>query len=325
MNDSALSKQALSKTLMDFAQTRHKIAPEIIQTPLLKLDHGDHTLYIKPECFQSIGSFKIRSGASALVNLKSEDLKNGIITASAGNFAQGLAQAASSRKIPLKVIAPKSASSVKISKLNKMGVNVKTVDFDVWWDTMITRKAQEPGYFIHPVSEISVILGNGGIGLELCEQLADIDNIIVPFGGGGLVSGIALAARLSGFKGKIIACEIETSIPLMCAKNAGRPVKVNREPSWVDGIGSNGVLNEMWPLLDKVVDEVITITHSEAASALRLLAQKLSIIAEGAGAVAVAAGLKNQFLGSKTVAILSGGNIDMCTFSEILLGKDTVY
>ena len=190
---------------------------------------------------------------------------------------------------------------------------------------MITRKAQEPGYFIHPVSEISVILGNGGIGLELCEQLANIDNIIVPFGGGGLISGIALAARLSGFKGKIIACEIETSIPLMCAKNAGRPVKVNREPSWVDGIGSNGVLNEMWPLLDKVVDEVITITHSEAASALRLLAQKLSIIAEGAGAVAVAAGLKNRFLGSKTVSILSGGNIDMCTFSKILLGKDTVY
>mgnify|MGYP001383593745 CR=1 FL=1 len=322
MNDSALSKQALSKTLLDFAQTRKKIAPEIIQTPLLKLDHGDNTLYIKPECFQSIGSFKIRSGASALVNLKSEDLKNGIITASAGNFGQGLAKVANSRNLPLKVIAPDTSSKTKIKALKVLGAHVEIVSFDSWWNVMMTRNSHDKRLFIHPVSELSVILGNGSVGLEVVKQLPKIENIIVPFGGGGLISGIALAARASGFTGKIIGCEIESSTPLTAAKKAGKPVKVERGKSWVDGIGSNGVLREMWPLLDKLVDDVIVVSHSEAAAALRSLAKDLSLISEGAGAVAVAAGMNPRFSGTNTVSIVSGGNIDFSTYASILGGND---
>ena len=319
---SNLSELAFLSTLKDFEVARDKIAKDAIETPVLSMKTTDNTLFIKPECLQSVGSFKIRAGSYALENIQIEQLKNGLVTASAGNFGQGLAKAAFSRNISLKVIAPDTSSKTKIKALELLGADVKIVNFDEWWQVMMTRNSHDKGLFIHPVSELSVILGNGSIGLEVVKQLPKIENIIVPFGGGGLISGIALAARASGFTGKIIGCEIESSTPLTAAKKAGKPVKVERGKSWVDGIGSNGVLREMWPLLDKLVDDVIVVSHSEAAAALRSLAKNLSLISEGAGAVAVAAGMNPRFFGTNTVSIVSGGNIDFSTYASILNGND---
>ena len=321
MQNKTLSDQAFSATLNDFQTVRDKIIDDIVTTPIHQIHLNKHTLYLKSETFQSVGSFKIRAGSSALESIPVKKLSKGIITPSAGNFGQGIARAALKRKIPITVIAPNTSSKVKITELQRMGAAVKIVNFHTWWNVMMSRYTDSSATFVHPVSELSVILGNGSIGLELIKQLPDLENIIVPVGGGGLICGIALALKAARVKCKIIACEIETSTPLKAAKLIGKPVKVARGKSWVDGIGSNSVLEEMWPLLNLLVDEVVTISHQEAAFAMQLLDKKLSIISEGAGAVAVAAGLRPQFFGTKTVSVITGGNIDTNTYAEIIAGN----
>jgi threonine dehydratase len=182
----------------------------------------------------------------------------------------------------------------------------------------MTRSSGVDGFFIHPVAELEVIIGNGGIGLEIFTQCPDVEVIIVPFGGGGMISGIALAMKALGKTPKIIACEIESSTPLKAAKKQGKPVKVERGKSWVDGIGSTTVLPEMWPLLDELVDDVIVVSHREAENALRSLSSKSHLISEGAGAVALAAASKPEFSGKNIVAVISGSNIDQDTYIKIL-------
>ena len=166
-------------------------------------------------------------------------------------------------------------------------------------------------------------MGNGTIGLEIAEQVPEADTVVVPVGGGGMISGIALAMRTAGRNVRIIAAEIESSVPVRKAKAAGHPVKTERGPSWVDGIGSTTVLDEMWPLIDQLVDDTITITHDEAAEALRLLASKSHLVVEGAAAVAAAAALHPLLAGRNVVAVLSGGNIDRATYARILTGRST--
>ena len=241
-----------------------------------------------------------------------------MVTASAGNFGQGVAKAAQNRGLPVHVIVPDTAAKVKIKALKDLGATVTTVPFSDWWNVMMTRSAGVDGFFIHPVAELEVIIGNGGIGLEIFTQCPGVEVIIVPFGGGGMISGIALAMKALGKTPKIIACEIESSTPLKAAKKQGKPVKVERGKSWVDGIGSTTVLPEMWPLLDELVDKVIVVSHREAENALRSLSSKSHLISEGAGAVALAAALKPEFSGKNIVAVISGSNIDQDTYTKIL-------
>ncbi|MFT6696265.1 MAG: threonine dehydratase, partial [Paracoccaceae bacterium] len=176
------------------------------------------------------------------------------------------------------------------------------------------------GFFIHPVAELAVVIGNGTIGLEIAQQVPDVDTVVVPVGGGGLISGIALALKAAGRNVRIVACEIESATPLASAKAAGRPVEVPRGKSWVDGIGSTSVLSDMWPLLDHLVSEVIVVSHEEAADALRLLAKRSHLVVEGAGAVAVAAAMHPSLAGRKVVSVVSGGNIDANTYAQVLTG-----
>ena len=240
------------------------------------------------------------------------------MTASAGNFGQGVAKAAQNRGLPVHVIVPDTAAKVKVNALLNLGAKVTTVSFSDWWEIMMTRSAGVDGFFIHPVAELEVIIGNGGIGLEIFSQCPDVDVIVVPFGGGGMISGIALVMKALGKTPLIVACEIESSTPLKSAKSKGKPVKVERGKSWIDGIGSTSVLPEMWPLLDKLVDKVIVVSHLEAERALRSLSSKAHLVSEGAGAVALAAAMKPQFSGKNVVAVISGGNIDPKTYGEIL-------
>jgi threonine dehydratase len=174
------------------------------------------------------------------------------------------------------------------------------------------------GTFVHPVCELGVILGNGSIGLELAEDWPELDTVVVPFGGGGLSSGIALALRASARRPRIVACEIETAASLAAAFAAGKPTRITRQPSFVDGIGSNSVLDEMWPLIRELIDDVIVVTLDEARSALRELAFRNHLVAEGAGAVALAAALSRRCTGRNVAAIISGGNIDAPTLCQIL-------
>ena len=318
MGSLSISEAAFQLSLKDFEEAAYRISNDVIVTPLLPFECADRKLMLKAECLQELGSFKIRAGANAIESANEKDLINGVVTASAGNFGQGVAKAAQNRGLPVHVIVPDTAAKVKVNALLNLGAKVTTVSFSDWWKIMMTRSAGVDGFFIHPVAELEVIIGNGGIGLEIFSQCPDVDVIVVPFGGGGMISGIALVMKALGKTPLIVACEIESSTPLKSAKSKGKPVKVERGKSWIDGIGSTSVLPEMWPLLDKLVDKVIVVSHLEAERALRSLSSKAHLVSEGAGAVALAAAMKPQFSGKNVVAVISGGNIDPKTYGEIL-------
>jgi len=318
MGSLSISEAAFQLSFKDFEEAAYRISNDVIVTPLLPFECADRKLMLKAECLQELGSFKIRAGANAIESANEKDLINGVVTASAGNFGQGVAKAAQNRGLPVHVIVPDTAAKVKVNALLNLGAKVTTVSFSDWWEIMMTRSAGVDGFFIHPVAELEVIIGNGGIGLEIFSQCPDVDVIVVPFGGGGMISGIALVMKALGKAPLIVACEIESSTPLKSAKSKGKPVKVERGKSWIDGIGSTSVLPEMWPLLDKLVDKVIVVSHLEAERALRSLSSKAHLVSEGAGAVALAAAMKPQFSGKNVVAVISGGNIDPKTYGEIL-------
>jgi threonine dehydratase len=318
-----LAETVLSATLADFEAAARRIAKDAIRTPALPFPATDRVLHLKAECLQPLGSFKIRAAANAIATADPETLKDGVITGSAGNFGQGIALAANSRGLPVKVFVPDTSAEVKIAALREMGAEVQIVTFDDWWQILMTRATGTPGLFVHPVAEVAVVMGNGTIGLEIAEQVPEADTVVVPVGGGGMISGIALALKASGRKVRIIAAEIESSVPVRKAKAAGHPVKTERGKSWVDGIGSTTVLDEMWPLIDRLVDDTITITHDEAAEALRLLAAKSHLVVEGAAAVSAAATLHPSLAGHNVVAVLSGGNIDLATYARFLTGAST--
>ena len=318
MENLSISEAAFQLTLEDFKTAANRISSDVLITPLLPFELSDRKLTLKAECLQKLGSFKIRAGANAIESANKKDLLNGVVTASAGNFGQGVAKAAQNRGLPVHVIVPDTAAKVKVNALLDLGAKVTTVSFSDWWGIMMTKSAGVDGFFIHPVAELEVIIGNGGIGLEIFSQCPKVDAIVVPFGGGGMISGIALAMKALGKKPLIVACEIESSTPLKSAKSKGKPVKVERGKSWIDGIGSTSVLPEMWPLLDELVDSVIVVSHLEAEEALRSLSSKAHLVSEGAGAVALAAAMKPQFSGKNVVAVISGGNIDSKIYGEIL-------
>jgi len=309
--------------LQDFVGVAERIRGDIIRTPLLPCTSGTKTIRLKAECLQPLGSFKIRAAASVLQTMDPGDLQRGVATASAGNFAQGLGLAARRRGIALTVHAPDSAAKVKLEAIRSLGARVAIHNFADWWSIMTTRETgADDGVFIHPVCEAGVILGNGSIGLELAEDWPEMDKVVIPFGGGGLSSGIALALRALSRKVRIVACEVETSPALAAAFAANAPVRVERHPSFVDGIGSNGVLEEMWPLVKELIDDVVVVTLSEVKAAVRVLALRHHLIAEGAGATALAAALSPRCKGTNVAAVITGGNIDAAVLCPILSGAD---
>jgi threonine dehydratase len=311
-------------SLARFSQAAMQISGDIVRTPLLPYPADDgRTLRLKAENLQPLGSFKIRAGAYALASVADAARRGGIATASAGNFAQGLALAALRRHMGLTVHVPDTAATIKIDALKKLGAIVVAHPFERWWSIMSTRDTgARDGLFIHPVAEPTVICGNGTIGLELAEDWPQLDTVVVPFGGGGLVSGIALALRALRRQVRVIACEVETSTPLAAAFAAGHPVRVERRSSFVDGIGSHGVLEEMWPLVRRLVDEVIVVSIAEVKAALRALVCRSHVVTEGAGAAALAAALSPRCGGTNVAAVLSGGNVDPAQLSAILAEQD---
>jgi threonine dehydratase len=299
---------------------RRNIAPLAFRTPLVRC-HADAPaeVFLKLENLQPIGSFKIRGAANVMALTPRTQLDRGVLTASAGNMAQGVAFCARRLGIKATIIAPDTAPATKTLAVERMGGHVIKVPFTEWWHTFETRSY--PGIdatFIHAFDDPHVMAGNGTIALELLEDLPDLDAVVIPFGGGGLSCGIAAVLRALAPRAKIYAAEIETAAPLAASLAAGAPSMAEYSPSFVDGIGSKTVFPNMFEHARKLLDGSLVVTLNEAAHAMKLVAERNRVIVEGAAACAVAAALSGRAGSGKTVAIVSGGNIDLDKFASLV-------
>jgi threonine dehydratase len=295
-----------------------------VRTPLVRLDvpADGADIYLKLENLQPIGSFKIRGATNAIRQASPDEIAGGVVTASAGNMAQGVAWAAREAGVPCTVIVPEHAPQTKLAAIERLGGRTEKVPFERWWQA-ITESRMEgvEGRFVHPVADDDVMAGNGTIGLEIAEDLPNPDAVLIPFGGGGLTVGIASALRAFAPQARVYPVEPETAAPLAASLAAGSPQEVDYRASFVDGAGARTVLPEMWPLVREVVDGSLTVSLDEAAGAIRLLAERARVIAEGAGALGVAAALSGRAGDGKIVCVVSGGNIDFSTLVTILQGQ----
>lgn len=309
--------------LSEIEAARERLRGVITRTPLvpLNVDGAPAAIHLKLENLQPIGSFKLRGAFNAMAVATPEQLAHGVYTASAGNMAQGVAWSARMLGVPCTVVVPDHAPATKLAAIERMGGTIVKVPFDVWWNVIITHSYDGiDGLFIHPVSNRAVMAGNGTIGLEILDDLADVDTVVIPYGGGGLSCGIASALRARKPSVKIYAAEVETAAPLAPSLAAGHPVPTDYTPTFVDGIGGKSVLAEMWPMAQALLDGSIVVSVAEIAAAVKTLAERNRVIAEGAGAAAVAAALTGRAGSGKVVCIVSGGNIDAGKLTTILAG-----
>ena len=308
-------------TLEDVRRARELIAGAAIRTPLVRLNVWDAPaeIFLKLENLQPIGSFKIRGAATAMNLMSRAELAKGVLTASAGNMAQGVAWNARRLGIRCTVIAPDTAPQTKVRAVERLGGRVITVPFDRWWQTFSDRSFPEiDGTFVHPFDDERVMAGNGTIGLELLEDLPKLDSVLIPWGGGGLAIGIATALRALKPSVRIYAVEAETGAPLAASWKAGSPQVVDYKPSFVDGIGSKTVFANMFALAQDLLDGSFTASLDEIAAAVKLIAERNRVIAEGAGAVALAVALTGKAGTGQVACIVSGGNIDAAKLATIL-------
>ncbi|MFQ5983142.1 MAG: threonine/serine dehydratase [Woeseiaceae bacterium] len=306
----------------DIQAARRRIADSAIRSPLIRLnvDDAPAEIWLKLENLQPIGSFKLRGAGNAMALAEPDSLGRGVYTASAGNMAQGVAWTARRLGIPCSVIVPESAPRTKLAASARLGAKIVEVPFDTWWQVLEARRYPGmEGLFIHPVSEPQVIAGNATIGLETLEDLPDVDAVLVPYGGGGLSCGIATAIHATRPEVPVWACEPATAAPLAASLEAGKPVDIDYRPSFVDGCGGKRLLPEMWPMAREQLSGSLVCGLDEIARAVRLLFLRNRVVAEGAGALAVAAALSGKAGNGKVVCVVSGGNIDASMLSEILI------
>jgi len=316
-----MSSEPIPLEAIRAAQVR--ISDVALRTPLVRLNAASDAaeIFLKLENLQPIGSFKIR-GASNAMALRSPDLlAKGVYTASAGNMAQGVAWNARRLGIPCTVIVPDHAPETKLAAITRLGATITKVPFDAWWQVIVTHRFEDQaGLFIHPVSDRDVMAGNATIGLEILADMPDVDAIVIPYGGGGLSSGIASAVRALKPNTRIFAAEVSTAAPLAASLAEDDIREVTYSASFVDGIGSKSVLPDMWPLVRRLLDGSLVVDLQQIAEAIRLLAERNRIIAEGAGAAPVAAALAGMAGSGKVVCVVSGGNIDLAKLAKILGG-----
>ena len=263
---------------------RGRIAGAAIRTPLVRLaiDDAPAEIYLKLENLQPINSFKIRGAMNAVRLAAPGELARGLVTASAGNMAQGVAWAARSLGVPATIVVPESAPQAKLDAIARLGGQVRKLPYDDWWNVIVTGRAEgTDGLFIHPVQDPAVMAGNGTIGLEICEDLPAPDAVVIPYGGGGLTAGIASAVKQVSPSTAIVTAEPATGAALAAAKRAGAPADAEFSPSIVDGAGSRRVLDSMWPLVAPLVDTALAVPVAEVAAAIRTLAGRARVIAEG--------------------------------------------
>ena len=312
---------AVCPTLAHVQGARRAIAGTAIRTPLVRLNASDAPaeIYLKLENLQPIGSFKIRGATNAIGRLTASELRRGVVTASAGNMAQGVAWRARELSIPCTVIAPNTAPQIKISAIERLGGRVLKVSLDEWWQAFAERAYPGvEGTFIHAFDDLNVMAGNGTIGLEILEDQPDVDAVVIPWGGGGLTCGIASVLKELKPNCKIFAAEVATAAPLLASWKVGSPQVIEPQRSFVDGVGGKSVFPQMFDRARRLINDALVAEVAEVASALRLMAERNRIIAEGAGATPVACALAGRAGAGKVVCVVSGGNIDLSKLAEIL-------
>ena len=319
-------RQLKPPTLAEIQEARKRIEGMALRTPLIPLyaevSGGASEIYLKLENLQPIGSFKLRGAGNAVLKAGRDGLAGGIYTASAGNHAQGVAWAARVLGVSCTIIVPEHAPATKIAAITRLGGKIIKLPYEEWWQVIEQHgRAGMTGRFIHPVADRDVIAGNGTAGLEILEDLPDVDVVIVPYGGGGLSCGIASALKATKSRAKVFAAEVETAAPLSASFKARTPQAVERKQTFIDGIGAKGVLPEMWPLASTLLAGSLVSSLADVILALRLVVERNHVVPEGAGAAAVAAALSGRAGGKKVVAVISGGNIEPAVLAKILIGE----
>jgi threonine dehydratase len=310
--------------LSEIEAARERIGDAVLRTPLVRLQAPEASaeIYLKLENLQPIGAFKLRGALNAVKLLSPAELADGVVTASAGNMGQGLAWAAREVGVPCAVVVPEGAPQTKLAAIERLGARVVAVSYERWWEAITTSTTPDAeGHFVHPAEDDNVIAGNGTIGLEILEDLPDPDAILVPYGGGGLSVGIGSAVKALNPDVRVYAVEPEPAAALTASLAAGEPREVEGTRSFVDGSGAPRLLPKMWPLARDTLDGAFPVPIDDAAAAIRLLVNRARVIAEGAGALALAAALAGRAGTGKIVCIVSGGNIDEDKLRTILAGK----
>ena len=313
---------AVSLELIEAA--RERLKGTVIRTPLvrLNLDSAPAEIYLKLESLQPIGSFKLRGAGNRILQATPEELSRGVWTASAGNMAQGVAWCARELRLPCRVVVPDTAPAAKVEAVQWLGAEIVRVPFAQWLQVFESHRFPGmDGLFVHPFSDEAVLAGNGTIGLEILEDLPDVDAVVVPYGGGGLCCGIGSAVRALRPETRVYAAEVETAAPLAGSWAAGQPVEVPFTPSFVDGIGAPRVFPEMFAAAQELLAGSLVASLREIAEAIRLLVERNHVVAEGAGAAPVAAALGGGAGSGKVVCVVSGANLDPAKLVRILQGE----
>jgi threonine dehydratase len=295
--------------LEEIRAARERISDAVVRTPLVAFDER---ISLKLESLQPIGSFKLRGALNAMRAQPAQD----VVTASAGNMAQGVGWAARELGVHATVVAPEHAPRAKLDRVEALGAEVVLVPHEVWWQTMVDRRYEGvDALFIHPVEDELVMAGNGTIGLELAEDAPEFDTVVIPWGGGGLTTGIASALHALRPDVTVVTAEPETAAPLAASLAAGRPAEIEYAPSFVDGAGGRALLPTMWERAQELVDEAVAVPLDDVREAMRLLGTRAGLVAEGAGALALAVALRRD---DRCVCIVSGRNVDLDVYAQIV-------
>jgi threonine dehydratase len=306
----------------EIAQARERIAKTIIRTPLIRLDLGPDLpdIRLKLENLQPINAYKLRGAANAVALLSDSERQRGVWTVSAGNAGQGVAYAARQAGVPCAVVVIETAPKAKLERMRALGAKLMPVPYDVAWKTLEERSFPgADGTFIHPFDDDNFIAGHGTMGLEILEDAPDTAAVIASIGGGGLITGVGTAIKALKPDVKIFGVEPETAAPAALSSEKDSPqIFPNWKASFVDGAGGQSVFPRMWERMKPVVDDYLVVSLEETKKAMRLMAEKTRVISEGAGALPLAAALTGKAGKGPIVAIVSGGNIDLSKFCELI-------
>ncbi len=311
-------------SLDEIETARRGLAPYIPRTPLVRLDVGlpDRKIFLKLETLSPIGAFKLRPALNALLSRDREALARGVATTSSGNMAYGMAWAAYRLGVPMAAYMYSGAPQTKIDGVRRLGGEVRFISMETWWQYIIGADRPEfPELLINPVTDQAVLAGNGSIGMEIVEDLPEVDIVLTPYGGGSMTTGVASAVKALLPKAKVFAVEDENAAPVTAALAAGQIVEIETRPSFIKSIGGPSLVPQLWPVTRELIDGAVTVSLEQVTEAMRILFAKAKVVAEGAGAASLAAALTSEHAKGNVVCVISGGNIDAKAYRTVLAGN----
>lgn len=309
-------------TLPEIEEAHRRISPTILRTPLVRLNLGPDgpDIRLKLENLQPTNAYKIRGAVNAVHQLSAEERARGVWTISAGNAGQGVAYAARAAGVPCSVVVIENAPATKLERMRALGAKLIPVPFDVAWEALqVHRFEGVEGTLVHPFDDHQFIAGHGSMGLEILQDAPDVRTVIAAAGGGGLLAGVGSALKALRPEVRVLGAEPETAAPFELSLRLGQPSEFTGwQASFVDGAGGRSVMPRMWERVRPVLDGAVVVSLEETRQAMRLLAEKARVIAEGAGCLPVAAALSGRAGPGPIVCVISGGNIDLAKFASLV-------